>query len=1487
MHVRATSSAHIRTRARVLRRALALSLAGLLVACGGSDDPTDDEPEQSADADPWADAQLTSNTEDDAGGGGQNAGPDLPPAGSDAQIVSIAPTHGPTSGLTQVVLLGVGFDDVEAVLFAESPAVDFEIIDDHTIHARSPPRPAGIVDVSVRLDDEVGTVIELPEAFRYEAEVTVSKVDPAHGSTLGGDVVTLTGTGFSAQTRFVFGQRLAIDPLVVDEFTAIVRTPPGAPGRVSVAAANGDGTAFLKDGFEYTQTPRIDFVMPGVVPLLGGIQLTLYGAGLVSKGALVRVLAPDGPVAAPVSAAAADGSWIRVVAPKQPDAALLDIRYTNPWGSSTLEDAVQYAGYIDPSTGKMFDSKLIHILPAAAPVNQQRDVVLYLVGPIATQAVGQVTVRLGSRKAKVIAAAVGPSKSSGVGGTIHVRTPTDKPWPAAGKVTVKVAVGGHSIAVKQAFEWLPAKASILAVEPDQIASAGGSAVTVKIGPSAAAMGAVGSLRIGALLASKLQTSKPDAEGNMTLTALAPKGSPGPADVRVAFAGGTELVAPAAIQYTGQPFLAAIVPGRGSQAGGTLVHVVGAGLDKLKHLGLNGVMAGQWQAVDAGLARLRTPPGEPGPADLEGYFESGAKHVLPKAFVYFDPLAGNMGTWGPPIDDAVNVTVMQSNQGGGPVEGALVVVGNDPSTPYKGTTDSRGQITFSDTGLVGPLMVSATKSGYTAGSVVAVNSENITIRLRKHVQPPPSQGGGVGDPEEDPFPDGIIEGVVVNAAKYAPLPPGNCKDQPVYSGHCKPCQTDSQCLGTLTCEQLDDPTLGFGPGKGGDVGGVDPPAEATELWAGQKYCASACIADEQCPPAYECRAIGWSPGSTKYRCAPRIGKAEVRCETSSPSMFGGNPSPGPGAVANEQHAFNILSRLGDLAVACTAGYVDAKSGEFVPLVMGIKRAITVSPGATTSGVKVFLNIPLTRRVRVRLDRIPMGPDAANHQRFLYSALSLGAEGYLPVADVETTHLTDTLVLERQPALLTGLHSDIGYDMYAGIRSPLGGAPTAIAVVEGLFPQETDHYLWWPSGDKKPQLSADVALPVNDVAQANGLVVAVGDHGHIGVWGGKSFTAQAAPTTSDLEAVWLHSASHGLAGGEGGVLLRFDPVEGWKKAQSPTKERIIGIAGRAKDDVWLLTADNQLQHHSGKGWDYVAGPWPVPVEKTNTWPKTSPPRLRAIWQAPTGEVIVAGDGGGLVRGKPIAGGKLSWEIVSSGTSSTIRAIWGLAAADFWIAGDRGLLAHQAGDHVVTLKTGLTATLNAVIGNGSGVHAVGGGGAWVQMDLQGAIVDRSVKGVAVDLKGIADAPGAMVAAGQPMLVMGPYVEMPYIIKPDSGAKIGNVIEWKAAPGVTPTLNMVRVASYNYTTLWEIFVKGSVTKVTLPSFTQVGGSDPLPPGQLRVRVWRINAPQLSIDHFSHKQLSIWRWVSYAYNWIMTEQPEHPGSPEGLSAVPQLPPPP
>jgi hypothetical protein len=183
-------------------------------------------------------------------------------------LMNVEPAAGPSGGLQAVVLSGTGLGEATAVLFGESPGLDVQALGDNTVWVNTPPRPPGMVDVTLRVAD--GRESTLPLAYRYEAEVAVSGVKPDFGPVEGGTLVTVIGGGFDASTRFVFGERLAIDVIVLDDHTAAMRTPPGIAGRVRVVAAGSDGTGELDQAFEYRGEPRLDLVLPGAGPVAGG-----------------------------------------------------------------------------------------------------------------------------------------------------------------------------------------------------------------------------------------------------------------------------------------------------------------------------------------------------------------------------------------------------------------------------------------------------------------------------------------------------------------------------------------------------------------------------------------------------------------------------------------------------------------------------------------------------------------------------------------------------------------------------------------------------------------------------------------------------------------------------------------------------------------------------------------------------------------------------------------------------------------------------------------------------------------------------------------------------------------------------------------------------------------------------------------------------------------------------------------------------------------
>ncbi|MEA2238310.1 MAG: hypothetical protein QOC81_3034 [Thermoanaerobaculia bacterium] len=117
---------------------------------------------------------------------------------------------------------------------------------------------------------------------------TISSISPASGSTAGGTVVTINGTGFSNST-VKFGGTLATNVSVTS--TAITATTPAhAAGKVDVVVTNGDTqSATLALGYTYTPpAPTITDVSPATGPTTGGTPITITGT-LFQNGATVKI----------------------------------------------------------------------------------------------------------------------------------------------------------------------------------------------------------------------------------------------------------------------------------------------------------------------------------------------------------------------------------------------------------------------------------------------------------------------------------------------------------------------------------------------------------------------------------------------------------------------------------------------------------------------------------------------------------------------------------------------------------------------------------------------------------------------------------------------------------------------------------------------------------------------------------------------------------------------------------------------------------------------------------------------------------------------------------------------------------------------------------------------------------------------------------------------------------------------------------------------
>ena len=178
--------------------------------------------------------------------------PPLPPT-----VTDVSPNSGSTAGGPVVTITGTGFVVGVTVSFGGTPATGITVGSATSITATPLAHAAGPVDVVVtNPDSQSGS---LPGGYMYLAlppPPTVTDVSPNSGSTAGGPVVTITGTGFVVGVTVSFGGTPATG-ITVGSATSITATPLAhAAGPVDVVVTNPDSqSGSLPGGYMYLAPP--------------------------------------------------------------------------------------------------------------------------------------------------------------------------------------------------------------------------------------------------------------------------------------------------------------------------------------------------------------------------------------------------------------------------------------------------------------------------------------------------------------------------------------------------------------------------------------------------------------------------------------------------------------------------------------------------------------------------------------------------------------------------------------------------------------------------------------------------------------------------------------------------------------------------------------------------------------------------------------------------------------------------------------------------------------------------------------------------------------------------------------------------------------------------------------------------------------------------------------------------------------------------------
>ena len=218
-------------------------------------------------------------------------------------LTSLSPTSGPTLGGNPVTLTGTNFTGATEVTFGSdgiqpcgiSPCFTVDSDTQITID-NAPPNGPGSVDVSVTTPD--GTSGAVSYLYVTPPAPTVTHVSPNEGALAGGNVVTLTGTGFEMSgapvvTSVTVGTTAitaacAASPTApcfsVTTATSITIgfMPPGSAGQVNITATTPGGTSATASGNTYTYNasfPSVTEVTPRNGATSGGEAISVLGSG--------------------------------------------------------------------------------------------------------------------------------------------------------------------------------------------------------------------------------------------------------------------------------------------------------------------------------------------------------------------------------------------------------------------------------------------------------------------------------------------------------------------------------------------------------------------------------------------------------------------------------------------------------------------------------------------------------------------------------------------------------------------------------------------------------------------------------------------------------------------------------------------------------------------------------------------------------------------------------------------------------------------------------------------------------------------------------------------------------------------------------------------------------------------------------------------------------------------------------------------------------
>jgi hypothetical protein len=250
--------------------------------------------------------------------------------GTAPSISSVSPSSGSSLGGTPVTINGAGFLPGATVVFSAGEAnppsaTSVTVSTDGTIiSAKTPPHAAGPVDVTVTNQGGGTATKTAAYTFNAAAAPSITNVVASSGTSLGGTIVTISGSNLVSGTQVSFDTAAAAHVGVLSSGTIKATTPSHPAGTVGVTVTLPDGqSATLANAFTYNaaSAPSISTIMPNTGP--GGTQITVSGTGFANTqggttNAATDAIVSVGSAACVAGSTAPDSTCLQPVPPVPP-----------------------------------------------------------------------------------------------------------------------------------------------------------------------------------------------------------------------------------------------------------------------------------------------------------------------------------------------------------------------------------------------------------------------------------------------------------------------------------------------------------------------------------------------------------------------------------------------------------------------------------------------------------------------------------------------------------------------------------------------------------------------------------------------------------------------------------------------------------------------------------------------------------------------------------------------------------------------------------------------------------------------------------------------------------------------------------------------------------------------------------------------------------------------------------------------------------------